>query len=87
MGTSKAILKRDRLPYEKHNEEIYTMKNALLKLQIEGIEQQLKVLKAKIISGKEKGKRLADLYGIFERKMDLSLEEIKKNEYTLKEKS
>ncbi|NUN22620.1 MAG: hypothetical protein HUU09_04030 [Candidatus Jettenia caeni] len=63
------------------------MKNALLKLQIEGIEQQLKVLKAKIISGKEKGKRLADLYGIFERKMDLSLEEIKKNEYTLKEKS
>lgn len=63
------------------------MKNALLKLQIEGIEQQLKVLKAKIISGKEKGKRLADLYGIFERKMDLSLEEIKKNEYTLKDKS
>ncbi|GAB61151.1 MAG: hypothetical protein DWB56_14165 [Candidatus Jettenia sp.] len=63
------------------------MKNALLKLQIEGIEQQLKVLKAKIISGKEKGKRLADLYGIFERKMDLSLEEIKENEYTLKEKS
>ncbi len=67
--------------------EICAMKNALLKLQIEGIEQQLKVLKAKIISGKEKGKRLADLYGIFERKMDLSLEEIKKNEYTLKEKS
>ncbi|NUN22838.1 MAG: hypothetical protein HUU09_05145 [Candidatus Jettenia caeni] len=61
------------------------MKNALLKLQIEGIEQQLKVLKAKIIPRKEKGKRLADLYGVFEHKMDLSLEDIKKNEYDLKD--
>ncbi|TLD40292.1 MAG: hypothetical protein JETT_3435 [Candidatus Jettenia ecosi] len=61
------------------------MKNALLKLQIEGIEQQLKVLKAKIISREEKGKRLADLYGVFEHKMDLSLEDIKKNEYDLKD--
>lgn len=54
------------------------MKDALLKLQIEGIEQQLKALKAKIIYRKEKGKRLADLYGVFEHKMDLSLEDIKK---------
>ncbi len=57
------------------------MKEALIKLQIESLEQQLKVLKSKIIPKKE-GKSLSDLYGIFEGKMDLSLEEIKKYEYT-----
>jgi len=54
------------------------MKDVLLKLQIGSLEQQLKVLKAKVISRKEKGKTLSDLYGVFEKKMDLSLEEIKR---------
>ncbi len=62
------------------------MKDALLKLQIGSLEQQLKVLKAKVISRKEKGKTLSDLYGVFEKKMDLSLEEIKRHEYSYKEK-
>ncbi len=57
------------------------MKNALLKLQIESLEQQFKVLKSKIIPKKEK-KSLSDLYGVFEGKMDLSLEEIKKEGYS-----
>jgi len=57
------------------------MRNALIKLQIESLEQQLKVLKSKIVSKKEK-KTLADLDGVFEGKMDLSLEEIKKEEYS-----
>lgn len=48
------------------------MKEALVKLQIESIEQQLQVLKSKIISPK-RGKSLSDLYGIFEGKMDISL--------------
>ncbi|MDO9028094.1 MAG: DUF1128 family protein [Candidatus Roizmanbacteria bacterium] len=51
-----------------------------LKLQIESIEQQLKVLKAKMFRQKSH-KKLSDLYGIFEGKMDFSLEEIKKHEY------
>lgn len=47
------------------------MKETLIKLQIENLEQQLKVLKSKIVS--EKGKKtLSDLYGIYEGKMDLS---------------
>lgn len=62
------------------------MKDALLKLQIGSLEQQLKVLKAKVISRKEKGKTLSDLYGVLERKMDLSLEEIKRYEYSYKDK-
>lgn len=61
------------------------MKEALIKLQIESLEQQIKVLKSKIVSPK-KGKTLSNLYGIFEGKMDLSLEEIKKYEYSFKEK-
>lgn len=60
------------------------MKDALIKLQIESLEQQLKVLKAKIVSKKAKEKTLSDLYGIFEGKMDMSLEEIKQHEYALK---
>jgi len=59
------------------------MKEALIKLRIESLEQQLKVLKSKIVSP-TKGKTLSDLYGVFEGKMDLSLEEIKKYEYSFK---
>ncbi len=62
------------------------MKDALLRLQIGSLEQQLKVLKAKVISRKEKGKTLSALYGVFEKKMDLSLEEIKRHEYSYKDK-
>ncbi len=61
------------------------MKDTLIKLQIESLEQQLKVLKSKIVSPKT-GKTLSDLYGIFEGKMDLSLEEIKKYECAYKNK-
>jgi len=56
------------------------MDKTTLKLQIESIEQQLKVLKAKMLKQK-KHKKLFGLYGIFEGKMDFSLEEIKKHEY------
>ncbi len=55
------------------------MEEATLKLQIESIEQQLKVLKAKIVKQKSL-KTLFDLYGMFEGKMDLSQEEIKVNQ-------
>ena len=61
------------------------MKDALIKLQIESLEQQLKVLKARIVSRK-KGKTLSDLYGVFEGKIDMSLEEIRQYEYSLKDK-
>jgi len=60
------------------------MKEALIKLQIESLEQQLKVLKSKILSPKKR-KTLSDLYGVFEGKLDLSLEEIKKYEYSVKQ--
>lgn len=63
------------------------MKNALIKLQIESLEQQIRVLKAKVTPKKEKGKTLSDLYGIFEDKINLSLEEIKKYEYSLGNKT
>ncbi len=62
------------------------MKEALIKLQIESLEHQLRVLKSKIVSSK-KGKTLSDLYGIFEGKVDLSLEEIKKYEYSFENKA
>lgn len=61
------------------------MKEALIKMQVESLEQQLKVLKSKIVSLK-KSKTLSELYGAFEGKMDLSLEEIKKYEYSFKVK-
>ncbi len=57
------------------------MKEALIKLQIGSLEQQLKVLKFKIASEKKK-EGLSDLCGIFEGKLDLSLKEIKKHEYS-----
>lgn len=62
------------------------MKYALIKLQIGSLEQQLKVLKAKLTPKREKRKTLSDLYGIFERKIDMSLEEIKRFEYSLRDK-
>ncbi len=59
------------------------MKETVLKLQIGSMEQQLKVLKTKI--AKTTGqKKLADLYGIFKGKLDLTFEEIKKYEYSIK---
>lgn len=58
------------------------MNEALIKLQIESLEQQLKVLKFKIVP--KKRNHLSDLYGIFKGKMDFGLEEIKKHEYSLK---
>lgn len=61
------------------------MKEALIKLRIESLEQQLKVLKSKIVT-KKNGKTLSDLYGICEGKMDLSLEEIRKYEFSFKDK-
>lgn len=61
------------------------MKEALIKLQIESLEQQLKVLKSKLVSPK-KGKTLADLFGIYQGKMDWSIEEIKKYEYSFESK-
>jgi hypothetical protein len=45
----------------------------------------LKVLKSKIVTSK-KGKFLSDLYGVYEGKMNLSFEEIKKYEYSIKNK-
>lgn len=62
------------------------MKEALIKLQIESLEQQLRVLKSKTGSPK-KGRSLSDLYGIFEGWIDLSLEEIKKYEYSFENKA
>ncbi len=62
------------------------MGEALIKLQIESLEQQLKVLRFKLVSGKG-AKRLSDLYGAFEGKLDLSLDEIKKNEYSFQIKN
>ncbi len=61
------------------------MGKALIKLQIESIEQQLKVLKSKITSVK-KGKTLSDLYGLLSGKMDFSIEEIKRYEYSSEDK-
>jgi len=61
------------------------MKESLIKLQIESLEQQMKVLKSKIALPK-KEKTLSNLYGIFEGKMDLSLEEIQKYKYSFEDK-
>ena len=56
------------------------MEDMIIKLQIESIEQQLKILKAKIFK-KKSPKKLSGLYGIFEGKMDFPLKEIKKHKY------
>jgi len=57
------------------------MREALIKLQIGSLEQQLKVLRSKISISKKK-RVLSDLYGIYEGKFDLSLEEIKRHAYS-----
>jgi hypothetical protein len=62
------------------------MKNASIKIQIESLEQQLKVLKSKIVHTKNK-KSFSTLYGIFEGKMDFELDEIQKYKYTCKTSS
>jgi len=59
------------------------MKETVIKLQIESMEQQLKMLKKTILKPKAL-KKLSELYGIFKGKMDLSLEEIKEHEYPIK---
>ncbi|MBA2124457.1 hypothetical protein B9J78_05960 [bacterium Unc6] len=61
------------------------MKESMIKLQIESLEQQMKVLKSKIVLPK-KEKTLSTMYGIFEGKMDMSLEEIKEYEYSFESK-
>jgi hypothetical protein len=52
------------------------MKETVIKLQIESMEQQLKVLKKTILKPKVL-KKFSELYGIFKGEMDLSFEEIK----------
>jgi hypothetical protein len=59
------------------------MKETVLKLQIGSIEQQLKVLKTKITKPKSQ-KKFSDLHGIFKGKLDLTFEEIKEYEYSMK---
>ena len=59
------------------------MRNTVLKLQIKSLEQQLKVLKSKIIEPRST-KKISDLYGIFKGKMDFTLDEIKEYEYSIK---
>lgn len=61
------------------------MREALIKLQIGSLEQQLKVLRSKISISKKK-RVLSDLYGIYKGKFDLSLEEIKQHAYSLEGK-
>jgi len=59
------------------------MKNTILKLRIKSLEQQLKVLKSKIIEPKSQ-RTFSNLYGIFKGQMNLTLEEIKVYEYSIK---
>ena len=59
------------------------MKNTILKMQIESMEQQLKLLKTKVVKPIAH-KKLSDLHGIFKGKLDLTLEEIKEHEYSIK---
>ena len=60
------------------------MKESSIKIQIQSLEHQLKVLKSKIVPSKNK-KNISGLYGIFKGKMDFSLEEIKKHQYSFKD--
>ncbi len=59
------------------------MKETDVKLQIESMEQQLKILKKTILKPKVL-KNFSKLYGIYKGKMDLSVEEIKAPEALLK---
>jgi predicted nucleotidyltransferase len=60
------------------------MKNASIKIKIDSLEQQLKVLKSKILTTKKK-KSFSELHGIFAGKLDVPLEEIKKYQYSFKD--
>jgi hypothetical protein len=74
------IVEYKRVKYKQMKEVSY-MREALIKLQIGSLEQQLKALRSKVSVSRGK-KTLSDLYGIYEGKFDLSLEEIKKHEYS-----
>lgn len=52
-----------------------------LKLQLDGIEQQIKILKAKMLK-KSSARKMSDLFGSFEGQMDLSQDEIREFEYS-----
>lgn len=51
-----------------------------LKLQLDSIEQQLKVLKSKMLK-QSAPKKMSALYGIFEGQMDFSKEELQQFKY------
>lgn len=51
-----------------------------MKLQLDSIEQQLKILKAKMLK-QSSSKKLSELFGSFEGQLDLSQDEMKKYEY------
>jgi uncharacterized protein YfkK (UPF0435 family) len=59
------------------------MKETIIKLQIESMNQQLKMLKKTILKPKVL-KKLSELYGIFKGKIDFSFEELKAHEYSIK---
>jgi hypothetical protein len=60
------------------------MKNSSIKIQIDSLEQQLKVLKSKTLTTKDK-KSFSELHGIFAGKLDIPLEEIKKYQYSFRD--
>jgi hypothetical protein len=60
------------------------MQEALLTLQIESMGQQLKVLKSEITKLKNR-RSFSKLFGSFKGKMNLTLQEIKNHEYSLKD--
>ncbi|MCJ7576949.1 MAG: hypothetical protein MUO91_00700 [candidate division Zixibacteria bacterium] len=61
------------------------MKETVIKLQIESMEQQLKMLKKTILKPKVL-KKFSELYGIFKGKMDFPFEELKAHDYSIKGK-
>lgn len=76
------ILKvRSKIDSSEHGGKV--MRNTVLKMQIESMEQQLKLLKTKVVRPVAH-KKLSDLHGIFKGKLDLTLEEIKDYEYSIK---
>ena len=60
------------------------METASIKIQIDSLEQQLKVLKSKILHSSKPAKFSA-LHGACAGKFDLSLDEIKKHHYSLRD--
>ena len=55
-----------------------------IQLQIKILEEQLRVLKSAVSNGGKKESAMADLYGLFEGRLDISFEEIQKAEFTFK---